>query len=58
MREYLAAHPLSRYRDLNKALGQYVATRVYKLRDQGEVEQTSDGRFRLIAPPSGEMDAA
>jgi hypothetical protein len=57
VREYLAAHPLSRYRDLNRALGQYVATRVYKLRDQGEVEQTSDSRFRLITPPSEELDA-
>jgi hypothetical protein len=58
VREYLAAHPHSRYRDLNKALGQYVATRVYKLRDQGEVEQTSDRRFRLITPPSEEPGAA
>lgn len=47
VREFLAAHPGARYRDIKQALGQYPANRAYALRDRGEVHQDEEKRFYL-----------
>lgn len=63
VRQYLAAHPGVRYRDMNRDLPPYVATRVYALEKRGEVRKDAEGRFHLTshgAPdgqsPNGERD--
>jgi hypothetical protein len=50
VRQYLAEHPGARYRDMNRDLPPYVATRVYALEKRGEVNKQPDGGFRLANP--------
>jgi hypothetical protein len=48
VRDYLRDNPGAVHRELKRDLGEYVATRVYKLRDQGEVIQDpATGGFTL-----------
>lgn len=50
VRQYLRAHPGARYRDMNRELPPYVATRVYALEKRGEVRKDPAGGFHLVEP--------
>lgn len=52
VREYLATKPGARYREMNRDLPPYVATRVYALEKRGEVHKRDDGGFELTATRS------